>query len=181
MKLSEFINKRLKELGMKRSDLINKHDLVWSTLSTIDRGGSIGNVTIEKLALALQCNRGDIQACLAEQNPLQKTIVSKKSLAKQKVIDNTEDFERAANTIKKVMEEKPFVTPEPEEEVDVMFPPEMDDEADTIRVTREVAEAVYKRKLKDICMKHFANMCPGDDSTKTFAEIGHELVNEILK
>ncbi len=169
MKLSEFINKRLKELGMKRSDLINKHDLVWSTLSTIDRGGSIGNVTIEKLALALQCNRGDIQACLAEQNPLQKAIVSKKSLAKQKVIDNTEDFERAANTIKKVMEEKPFVTPEPEEEVDVMFP---------VETAAEETLAEFKARMKDFCLRMFVEE---DYSETARLCIADRLLNELLK
>ena len=171
MKLSEFINKRLKELGMKRSDLINKHDLVWSTLSTIDRGGSIGNVTIEKLALALQCNRGDIQACLAEQNPLQKAIVSKKSLAKQKVIDNTEDFERAANTIKKVMEEKPFVTPEsePEEEVDVMFP---------VETAAEETLAEFKARMKDMCLRKFAEYKDSDEAKIFIAEA---VLEELLK
>ena len=173
MKLSEFINKRLKELGMKRSDLINKHDLVWSTLSTIDRGGSIGNVTIEKLALALQCNRGDIQACLAEQNPLQKAVVSKKSLAKQKVIDNTEDFERAANTIKKVMEEEPFVTPEsePEEEVDVMFPPEPEEKP-------EETVAEFKARMKDICLRLFVEEEYSDNARLCIAD---RLLEELLK
>ena len=173
MKLSEFINKRLKELGMKRSDLINKHDLVWSTLSTLDRGGSIGNVTIEKLALALQCNRGDIQACLAEQNPLQKAVVSKKSLAKQKVIDNTEDFERAANTIKKVMEEKPFVTPEsePEEEVDVMFPPEPEaEQAETL--------IAFKARMAYMCLRKFAEHKDSDEAKIFIAEA---VMEELLK
>ena len=171
MKLSDFINKRLKELGMKRSDLINKHDLVWSTLSTIDRGGSIGNVTIEKLALALQCNRGDIQACLAEQNPLQKAVVSKKSLAKQKVIDNTEDFELAANTIKKVMEEKPFVTPEsePEEEVDVMFP---------VKTDPEETLAEFKARMKDMCLYEFTAHGDLDEAKILIAE---NLLEELLK
>ena len=169
MKLSEFINKRLKELGMKRSDLINKHDLVWSTLSTIDRGGSIGNVTIEKLALALQCNRGDIQACLAEQNPLQKAVVSKKSLAKQKVIDNTEEFERAANTIKKVIEEKPVVTPEPEEEVDVMFP---------VETAAEETLAEFKARMKDMCLRKFAEYKDSDEAKIFIAEA---VLEELLK
>ena len=84
MTLNEFIVKRMAELGLKRSDLVNKFDLDWSTLGKIAHGHSIRPVTQQKLALALDCDQGKIQACLAEQNPLRKTIVSKKSLAKQK-------------------------------------------------------------------------------------------------
>lgn len=84
MTLNEFIVKRMAELGLKRSDLVNKFDLDWSTLGKIAHGHSIRPVTQQKLALALDCDQGKIQACLAEQNPLKKVIVNKKSLAKQK-------------------------------------------------------------------------------------------------
>ena len=84
MTLNEFVEKRMAELGLKRADLVNKFDLDWSTLGKIAKGHSIRPVTQQKLALALDCDQGKIQACLAEQNPLRKTIVSKKSLAKQK-------------------------------------------------------------------------------------------------
>ena len=165
MKLSEFINQRLKELGMKRSDLINKHDLAWSTLSTIDRGGAIGNVTIEKLALALQCNRGDIQACLAEQNPLKKAVVSKKSLAKQK--------QPEADTVKEIMEEKPYITPEPEpepeEDVDVLFP---------IETAVEETLADFKARMKDMCLYEFTAHGSLEEAKVLIAE---NLLEELLK
>ena len=57
MTLSEFIKKRLDELGMKRSNLINDYDLAWSTLSNIDHDKPINKVTQEKLAKALQCSQ----------------------------------------------------------------------------------------------------------------------------
>jgi hypothetical protein len=66
MKLSEFINKRLEELHMTRTVLVNNFGLKWSTLSNINRGIPISEATKQKLALALQCSQGDIQACLAE-------------------------------------------------------------------------------------------------------------------
>ena len=66
MKLSEFINKRLEELHMTRTVLVNSFGLNWSTLSNINRGIPISEATKQKLALALQCSQGDIQACLAE-------------------------------------------------------------------------------------------------------------------
>ena len=84
MKLNEFIVKRMAELGLKRSDLVNKFDIEWSTLGKIAHGHSIRPVTQQKLALALQCSQGEIQSCIAETNPLKKVIVNKKSLAKQK-------------------------------------------------------------------------------------------------
>ena len=67
MKLSEFINKRLEELHMTRTVLVNNFGLNWSTLSNINRGIPISEATKQKLALALQCSQGDIQACLAEE------------------------------------------------------------------------------------------------------------------
>ena len=84
MTLGEFIDKRLEEMGKNRNYLVNECDIEWSTLSHINQGGNIRPVTQQKLALGLQCSQGDIQAILAEQNPLKKTIISKKSLAKQK-------------------------------------------------------------------------------------------------
>ena len=82
MTLSEFIKKRLQELGKNRSWLVNFGDIEWQTLSNIDKGRGISKATQEKLAKALECSQGDIQNCLAEQNPLKKVVVNKKSLAK---------------------------------------------------------------------------------------------------
>ena len=183
MKLSEFVKKRKEELGLTWNDIMDG-GIAHNTFSRIvnDKQLTMKASTMEKLARILKCTIGELQACMAEvPNPLREEAERQEGIAGISITARPGKSKK--DEVDKVMKEKPDVAPEPEqeEEVDVMFPPEMDDEADTIRVTREVAEAVYKRKLKDICMKHFANMCPGDDSTKTFAEIGHELVNEILK
>ena len=69
MTLYDFINNRLAELGVKRSDLIDKFDLDWSTLSNIGRGKMIRESTKQKLAHALKCSIGDINARLAESAP----------------------------------------------------------------------------------------------------------------
>lgn len=84
MKLHDYINLRIKELGMKRGDLVDKGGLAWSTLSLIKNNKYIGPVTVQKLAKVLECTAGDIQACMAEQNPLKDVVVNKKSLAKKK-------------------------------------------------------------------------------------------------
>ena len=83
MTLHEFINKRLAELGLKRSALVDG-DINWSTLSNIKAGRPISEATKQKLALVLKLDQGEIQAIVAENNPLKKVIVNKKSLAKQK-------------------------------------------------------------------------------------------------
>jgi hypothetical protein len=151
-----------------------------------DKQVSIKPVTKEKLATVLQCSQGDIQACLAEMNPLKKVVVSKKSLAKQKHPE--------ADTVKEVMEEKPYVAPEPEpdleepaevfqadepevEPVDMMFPVETELETDN-RITREVAEECYKRKLKDKVGKILAST-HHELTDKVRQEIGVMLLQEL--
>ena len=66
MKLDDFINERLEKLHMTRTVLVNNYGLSWSILSNIKHDKPISAATKEKLALALQCSQGDIQACLAE-------------------------------------------------------------------------------------------------------------------
>ena len=184
MQLSDFIKKRLAELGKNRSWLINSGDLDWSTLSNIDKGMTIRKVTQEKLARALQCSMGDIQQCLMEQNPLKDVVVSKKALAKMKpsVMETVDKLEA-------MIKEEPYVTPEPEpaevfqadepevEPVDMMFPVETEVETDN-RITREVAEECYKRKLKDKVGKILTNSTHAlTDSVKQ--EIGVMLLQEL--
>lgn len=101
MKLSELIKKRREELGLKWTDFEDA-GIHCNTLSNLlnDKQGSIKPATQERLALVLKLSQGEIQACMAEQNPLKKVIVNKKSLAKQKP---------------KKAEPKPEPEPEPEE------------------------------------------------------------------
>ena len=85
MKLSELIKKRKEELGLTWRDF-DDAGIHCNTLSNLlnDKQGSIKPATQERLALVLKLSQGEIQACMAEQNPLKKVIVNKKSLAKQK-------------------------------------------------------------------------------------------------
>ena len=84
MKLSELIKKRRAELGLTWTDFEDA-GIHCNTLSNLlnDKQGGIKPATQEKLALVLKCSQGEIQACVAEMNPLKK-VVNKKSLAKQK-------------------------------------------------------------------------------------------------
>ena len=187
MKLSELIKKRKEELGLTWADFDNA-GIHCNTLSNLlnDKQGGIKPATQEKLALVLKVDKGVLQACIAEMNPLKKVVISKKSLAKQKHPE--------ADTVKDVMEEKPYVAPEPEpdpeepaevfqadepevEPVDMMFPVETELETDN-RITREVAEECYKRKLKDKVGKILAST-HHELTDKVRQEIGVMLLQEL--
>ena len=187
MKLSELIKKRKEELGLTWADFDNA-GIHCNTLSNLlnDKQGGIKPATKEKLALVLKVDKGVLQACIAEMNPLKKVVISKKSLAKQKHPE--------ADTVKEVVEEKPYVAPEPEpdpeepaevfqadepevEPVDMMFPVETELETDN-RITREVAEECYKRKLKDKVGKILAST-HHELTDKVRQEIGVMLLQEL--
>lgn len=184
MTLSEFIKKRLQELGKNRSWLVNFGDIEWQTLSNIDKGRGISKATQEKLANALGCTQEDIQACLAEQNPLKKVVVNKKSLAKMK---KTKD-----EVVEKVIKEKPYVTPAPNpEEPAEVFQQDAEPEDDEMAFPvyhsvyeedKQEGEERYKQKLRDMCLRIFSSGVPGVHTMeKIYADIGYALVKELAQ
>ena len=172
MTLHDFVMKRLDELGLKKADLVNKYDLEWSTLSKIKSGHSIRESTQQKLALALQCTQGEIQACLAESNPLKNVIIPKKALVKMK--SAVPDQEVEAESADVFQEEEN----EDDTEQDLMFPAEETEEEMEDRVTREVAEEMYKRKLKDKVGKILAST-KHELTDRVRQEIGAMLLQEL--
>ena len=178
MILSDFISRRLLELGMIRSDLVNKHDLDWSTLSNITHGKKINKATQEKLAKALQCSQGDIQACMAEQpSPFRKEAEMPEG---QAGIGITVKKKRA----KKVAE------PEPEDEPAEVFntePEECEDDEEQAEYTysevkklEQMARDDYRQQLRDMCLRIFSTGIPGTHTMeKIYADIGYALVKEL--
>ena len=137
MKLSELIKKRREELGLKWTDFEDA-GIHCNTLSNLlnDKQGSIKPATQERLALVLKLSQGEIQACMAEQNPLKKVIVNKKSLAKQKP---------------KKAEPKPEPEPEPEELPFDDLPEEEPEEGEDMKWFEDIPkneEAPEKVKVK---------------------------------
>lgn len=170
MNLSEFIKKKLEELGKNRSWLVNFGDIDWQTLSNINKGRGISKATQEKLANALGCTQGDIQACLAEQNPLKNVVVNKKSLAKLNAKKNAP-------------------APDPEEPAEV-FQPEEDDEDEeqaeyTYSETKKLEQMAlndYRQHLRDMCLRIFSSGIPGVHTMeKIYADIGYALVKELAQ
>lgn len=156
MTLHEFINKRLEELGMKRSDLVEKFDLNWNTLTDIRLGKGIRDVTKQKLAPALQCSTGDIQACLAEAAP------KKKEPGVMETVDKLE---------KLVKEEHP------EEETDLMFPPEAPVEV----LDPEESLEEFKDRMRTVCLREFAAVGGDVGLSTAYEAIARHLLQELLK
>ncbi len=171
MNLSEFIKKRLAEMGKNKNWLVNFGDVEWGTLSNIDKGRGISKATQEKLANALGCTQGDIQACLAEQNPLKNVIVNKKSLAKLNA-----------------KKEAPAPDPKDEEPAEV-FQQDAEPEEKPFPVYHSVyeedrleGEERYKQKLRDMCLRIFSSGVPGVHTMeKIYADIGYALVKELAQ
>lgn len=169
MTLSEFIKKRLEEMGRNKSWLVNFNDMDWSTFTRINKGLPISKATQEKLAKALECSQGDIQACIAEQNPLQNVIVNKKSLAKLNA-----KKEAPAPDPKEEEPAEVFKTDEPEDEFPVYHSVYEED--------KQEGEERYKQKLRDMCLRIFASGVPGVHTMeKIYADIGYALVKELAQ
>lgn len=114
MTLNEFINKRCAELGITKTQLCERGNLVWSTLTMIAKGKTIKTVTKEKLARGLQCTIGDINKCLAEEpNPLRKEAATREGTAGKQY--EPKGVMETVDKLEKMVSEKPYVTPEPEE------------------------------------------------------------------
>ena len=187
MTLSEFIKKRLDELGMKRSNLINDYDLAWSTLSNIDHDKPINKVTQEKLAKALQCSQGDIQKCLAEMpSPLRKEATKPEGLAGISITAKKVKIKK--DEVDKLMREKPYVTaPDPEEPAEVFQPDEDDEDEEQAEYTlsevktfEKMALNDYQQHLRDLAWRIFLSGIPGTHTVKDmYADIGYALVQEL--
>ena len=66
--LWEFVEKRMKELGMTRYDLETENDIAYATVQRLKAGSTnIKDSTKQKLALALKCSVGDINNAIYNQ------------------------------------------------------------------------------------------------------------------
>lgn len=110
MTLNEFINKRCAELGITRTQLLDRGNLSWATLSNIGKGVKITTVTKEKLARGLQCTIGDINACLTDEpNPLRKEAATPEGRAGKQY--EPKGVMATVDKLEKMVSEKPYVTP----------------------------------------------------------------------
>ena len=172
MKLSEFVKKRRAELGLTWNDIMDG-GIAHNTFSNIvnDKQLTMMPATMQKLALLLKCSIGDIQACIAEQNPLQKVVISKKSLAKQKHPE--------VDTVKEP-------APDPEEPAEVFGQEEPTDELFPVYhspydAEREEGAKEYRQKLRDMVLRVMASGRAGENTlSDVYTDIGIALVKELV-
>ena len=176
MTLNEFINKRCAELGITKTQLCERGDLVWSTLTMIAKGKTIKTVTKEKLARGLQCTIGDINKCLAEQpNPLRKEAATREGTAGKQY--EPKGVMETVDKLEKMVSEKPYVTPDPaDEEPAEVFTDEP--ETDTDSMVLAVEE--YKEQLRSQIIKHMMEAEPGTTVETLWIQIGQMVAKDVL-
>lgn len=104
--LWEFINEKSKALGMTQGQLEDASGVSHMVLTAIKNGRtSIKAATKQRLALALKCSTGDIEDVIRRSD---QVLADGEKLEKN-TVDNLEEM----------MQEKPYVTPEPEEAYDL--------------------------------------------------------------
>ena len=199
--LWEFVEKRMKELGMTRYDLETEHDIAYATVQRLKAGSTnIKDSTKQKLALALQCSVGDINAAISGSAPeLSKMELNEPDIIVGNMICDkiTEAIEKAGapkapknKPIKKERQKERWPEDPPEEKktqppdyVDAMLyaqtaPPDICG----IKRARQKAVAEYKQKLKDICIAAYLDVPKFNITGETATGyIGRALMKELLK
>lgn len=176
MTLNEFINKRCAELGITRTQLLDRGNLSWATLSNIGKGVKITTVTKEKLARGLQCTIGDINACLTDEpNPLRKEAATPEGRAGKQY--EPKGVMATVDKLEKMVSEKPYVTPDPaDEEPAEVFTDEP--ETDTDSMVLAVEE--YKEQLRGQIIKHMMEAEPGTTIEQLWIQIGQMVAKDVL-
>ena len=176
MTLNEFINKRCAELGITRTQLLDRGNLSWATLSNIGKGVKITTVTKEKLARGLQCTIGDINACLTDEpNPLRKEAATPEGRAGKQY--EPKGVMAMVDKLEKMVSEKPYVTPDPaDEEPAEVFTEES--ETDTDSMVLAVEE--YKEQLRGQIIKHMMEAEPGTTVETLWIRIGQMVAKDVL-
>ena len=169
MKLSEFVKKRRAELGLTWNDIMDG-GIANNTFCRIvnDKQLTMKASTLEKLARVLKCTIGELQACMAEvPNPLREEAERQEGTAGISITARPGKSKK--DEVDKVMKEKPYVAPEPEEEVDVMFP---------VETAAEETLAEFKARMKDMCLYEFTAHGNLEEAKILIAE---NLLEELLK
>ena len=194
MTLNDFITQRVKELGMNKSQLCDREGIAWSTLTAIKKGANISIPTKEKLARGLKCTIGEINACLAEEpNPLRKEAATREGTAGKQY--EPKGVMETVDKLEEMMQEKPYVTPEPEEAYDLTEEekehPEgglhlynvkrpADEEIDVKPLLLETTAADYQGYLRGLILQQLIEAEPGTMVEALWISIGRLVAREVL-
>ena len=193
MALWDYIKSRLTSLNRTEADLTDEFGISTNTLVRIRTGGEIRDNTKQKLALALGCCIGDINAAIAQQDPVEPKGHDMEMMAKE--TGEPAVMETMAKPVPMpdypATEAKPVPMPDypATEAKPVPIPDYPATEAKSLTLSEYLAaaerEAVddYKRKLKDICLRFLAETPLTQEyySSDLFAAIGKALVKELME
>ncbi len=164
--LWDFIEKRMHELGMTSYDLETEHEIAYATVQRLKAGSTnIKDSTKQKLALALRCTTGDINAAIAgkfaEPDGHEIEIRSKNN-REPSVMETVDKLEQMLKT------EHPYL---------------QDSEYDKqLKAARCEGAEEYRQKLKDIGLKALVSIPILNVSGETpFGMVGRAIMEELLK
>ena len=155
MSLWSFIQERCSVLGIPVARMAEKNNISNITLERIKKNGQIKPATKEKLARGMLCTIREIDTAIAQDEqvtPFGETVKPEQP----SVMETVDKLEK-------------LITPEPEEEVDVMFPEE---------AAAEETLAEFKARMKDMCLYEFIAHGSLEEAKVLIAE---NLLEELLK
>ena len=204
--LWEFVEKRMKELGMTRYDLETEHDIAYATVQRLKAGSSnIKDSTKQKLALALQCSIGDINAAISGSAPeLPKMEPDEpdaeigsvnlsgitEATGKAGALEAPKNEPAKKGTAKKERQKERWPEDPPEETktpppdyVDALcYATAASPDVFGIKRARREAVAEYKQRLKDACLQALAEAPEVIATPETsYSRIGKRVLTELLK
>jgi len=194
--LWEFVEKRMKELGMTRHDLETEHDIAYATVQRLKAGSTnIKDSTKQKLALALQCSVGDINAAIsgsAPELPKMEPDEPDAEIGSVNLSGITEATRKAGaleapknepakkGTAKKERQKERWPEDPPEEasgqKGEVMYSEREVDEICKKRINE------YKQQLKDLSLKTLTSVPKLNVSGETpYGIVGRALIEKLLE
>ena len=173
MKLSELVKSKKKENGLKWADF-QEAGIGAQTYNNIlhDKQKSMKPATMEKLAHVLKCSMGEIQACMAEvPNPLREEAERQEGIHKQSVMATVDKLEQMVAEV--------YSEPEPPKKVPVKKKWYPDQPAVSVpEPDPEETLAEFKARMKDMCLRKFAEYKDSDEAKIFIAEA---VLEELLK
>lgn len=180
--LWDFVEKRMHELGLTRYDLEMDHDVPYATMQRIKSGFTgFKEVTKQKLALALQCSVGDINAAIS--GTVAEPTGSKENAAESE----------PPKKVKVIKEARKEETSQKNERPKERWPEDPPDEAsgqkgEVMYSEREVDEICkkrineYKQQLKDLSLKTLTSVPKLNVSGETpYGIVGRALIEKLLE
>lgn len=188
--LWEFVEKRMKELGMTRYDLETENDIAYATVQRIKAGSTnIKDSTKQKLALALKCSMGDINNAIYNQVASAPEAAGEPSV--METVDKLEKIIRkehpdmavpAGDAGKPKQENKRpkecWPVDEPGHKPALTFVRTYT--AAELKTARQEAVDEYRQKLKDICLHALVGVSAVINTVETsYSVIGKKLLQEL--